>query len=197
MCSELSGTATPALSALAVPSGNGLGGKAVALAQPCAVTSYSGGWPVRRHPTPGHLASALPHARWTSSPASRPGPPMGPPPSGWGCARRRSRGICARPCGNLVRTLGWRRWSPRGGPGCCRRFRPTPALAAPWPFLRHSAAVSHPTAPYDHFAVLATSRSATPPCVPHSSGGALKYVMPTLLLFPSPPRDSEIQRVVA
>lgn len=38
--SELSGTATPALSALAVSSGNGLGGKAVALARPCAVTDY-------------------------------------------------------------------------------------------------------------------------------------------------------------
>lgn len=39
--SELTGTATPALSALAVSSGNGLGGKAVALARPCAVTDYS------------------------------------------------------------------------------------------------------------------------------------------------------------
>ncbi|MGD1225640.1 response regulator transcription factor [Streptomyces krungchingensis] len=39
--SELSGTATAALSALAVSSGNGLGGKAVALARPCAVTDYS------------------------------------------------------------------------------------------------------------------------------------------------------------
>ncbi len=39
--SELSGTATAALSALAVSSGSGLGGKAVALARPCAVTDYS------------------------------------------------------------------------------------------------------------------------------------------------------------
>ncbi|MEU3980946.1 LuxR C-terminal-related transcriptional regulator [Streptomyces sp. NPDC026672] len=39
--SELSGTATPALRSLAVISGNGLGGKAVALARPCAVTDYS------------------------------------------------------------------------------------------------------------------------------------------------------------
>ncbi|PNV32038.1 helix-turn-helix transcriptional regulator [Streptomyces sp. DH-12] len=39
--SELSGTATPALSLLAVTPGNGLGGKAVALARPCAVTDYS------------------------------------------------------------------------------------------------------------------------------------------------------------
>ena len=39
--SELSGTATPALSALAVSSGFGLGGRAVALARPCAVTDYS------------------------------------------------------------------------------------------------------------------------------------------------------------
>ncbi|MEV0218753.1 LuxR C-terminal-related transcriptional regulator [Streptomyces sp. NPDC050704] len=39
--SELNGTATAALSALAVSSGNGLGGKAVALARPCAVTDYS------------------------------------------------------------------------------------------------------------------------------------------------------------
>lgn len=39
--SELNGTATAALSALAVTSGNGLGGKAVALARPCAVTDYS------------------------------------------------------------------------------------------------------------------------------------------------------------
>ncbi|MFE2298501.1 LuxR C-terminal-related transcriptional regulator [Streptomyces sp. NPDC059445] len=38
--SELSGTATAALSALAVSSGNGLGGKAVALARPCAVSDY-------------------------------------------------------------------------------------------------------------------------------------------------------------
>ncbi|MEV0641291.1 LuxR C-terminal-related transcriptional regulator [Streptomyces sp. NPDC050619] len=38
---ELNGTATPALSALAVTSGNGLGGKAVTLARPCAVTDYS------------------------------------------------------------------------------------------------------------------------------------------------------------
>jgi len=38
--SELSGTATHALSALAVSSGNGLGGKAVALARPCAVSDY-------------------------------------------------------------------------------------------------------------------------------------------------------------
>ncbi|AKZ58973.1 putative response regulator [Streptomyces ambofaciens ATCC 23877] len=39
--SELSGTATAALSALAVTSGNGLGGKAVALTRPCAVSDYS------------------------------------------------------------------------------------------------------------------------------------------------------------
>ncbi|OIJ96157.1 helix-turn-helix transcriptional regulator [Streptomyces sp. MUSC 14] len=39
--SELSGTHTAALRALAVTSGNGLGGKAVALARPCAVTDYS------------------------------------------------------------------------------------------------------------------------------------------------------------
>jgi DNA-binding NarL/FixJ family response regulator len=39
--SELSGTATPALRALAVTPGNGLGGKAVALSRPCAVTDYS------------------------------------------------------------------------------------------------------------------------------------------------------------
>ncbi|MDQ1025155.1 DNA-binding CsgD family transcriptional regulator [Streptomyces umbrinus] len=39
--SELNGTATAALSALAVSSGNGLGGKAVALARPCAVMDYS------------------------------------------------------------------------------------------------------------------------------------------------------------
>ncbi|MFF0222078.1 LuxR C-terminal-related transcriptional regulator [Streptomyces sp. NPDC004629] len=39
--SELSGTSTPALRALAVTSGNGLGGKAVALARPCAVPDYS------------------------------------------------------------------------------------------------------------------------------------------------------------
>ncbi|MDN0200689.1 GAF domain-containing protein, partial [Streptomyces sp. S.PNR 29] len=39
--SELSGTATYALRAIAVTSGNGLGGKAVALARPCAVTDYS------------------------------------------------------------------------------------------------------------------------------------------------------------
>jgi DNA-binding CsgD family transcriptional regulator len=39
--SELSGTATAALSALVVSSGNGLGGKAVALVRPCAVTDYS------------------------------------------------------------------------------------------------------------------------------------------------------------
>ncbi|MFH8466248.1 response regulator transcription factor [Streptomyces sp. NPDC017991] len=39
--SELNGTTTAALSALAVSSGNGLGGKAVALVRPCAVTDYS------------------------------------------------------------------------------------------------------------------------------------------------------------
>jgi DNA-binding CsgD family transcriptional regulator len=39
--SELNGTATAALRSLAVTSGNGLGGKAVALARPCAVTDYS------------------------------------------------------------------------------------------------------------------------------------------------------------
>jgi DNA-binding CsgD family transcriptional regulator len=39
--SELTGTTTFALSALTVTSGNGLGGKAVALARPCAVTDYS------------------------------------------------------------------------------------------------------------------------------------------------------------
>jgi DNA-binding CsgD family transcriptional regulator len=39
--SELTGTATLALSALAVTSGSGLGGKAVALGRPCAVTDYS------------------------------------------------------------------------------------------------------------------------------------------------------------
>ncbi|WP_342354571.1 helix-turn-helix transcriptional regulator [Streptomyces griseofuscus] len=39
--SELSGTATAALRSLAVSSGSGLGGKAVALARPCAVTDYS------------------------------------------------------------------------------------------------------------------------------------------------------------
>ncbi|MEU6067766.1 MULTISPECIES: helix-turn-helix transcriptional regulator [Streptomyces] len=39
--SELSGTNTTALRSLAVTSGNGLGGKAVALARPCAVTDYS------------------------------------------------------------------------------------------------------------------------------------------------------------
>ncbi|GAB2860160.1 helix-turn-helix transcriptional regulator [Streptomyces deserti] len=39
--SELDGTATHALRSLAVTSGNGLGGKAVALARPCVVTDYS------------------------------------------------------------------------------------------------------------------------------------------------------------
>ncbi|MFB7600202.1 LuxR C-terminal-related transcriptional regulator [Streptomyces sp. NPDC056160] len=39
--SELTGTATLALSALAVTSGYGLGGRAVARAHPCAVTDYS------------------------------------------------------------------------------------------------------------------------------------------------------------
>ncbi|WP_416978407.1 response regulator transcription factor [Streptomyces sp. T028] len=39
--SEFSGAATLALSGLAVTSGNGLGGKAVALARPCVVTDYS------------------------------------------------------------------------------------------------------------------------------------------------------------
>lgn len=39
--SQLSGTATTALSALAVTAGNGLGGRAVALSRPCAVTDYS------------------------------------------------------------------------------------------------------------------------------------------------------------
>src|SRR5690606_28194865 len=39
--SELSGTATPALRSLAVASGTGLGGRAAALARPCAVTDYS------------------------------------------------------------------------------------------------------------------------------------------------------------
>lgn len=39
--SELSGTLTPSLRALAVSSGNGLGGKAVALARPCVVLDYS------------------------------------------------------------------------------------------------------------------------------------------------------------
>ncbi|MBQ1094172.1 helix-turn-helix transcriptional regulator [Streptomyces sp. B93] len=38
--SELSGTCTGALRALAVGSGNGLGGRAVALARPCAVSDY-------------------------------------------------------------------------------------------------------------------------------------------------------------
>lgn len=38
---ELSGTSTAALRSLAVTSGNGLGGKAVALARPFAVTDYS------------------------------------------------------------------------------------------------------------------------------------------------------------
>ncbi|MEU3828510.1 GAF domain-containing protein [Streptomyces sp. SID486] len=38
--SELSGTTTAALRSLAVTSGNGLGGKAVALARPCAVPDY-------------------------------------------------------------------------------------------------------------------------------------------------------------
>ncbi|MGW7239326.1 response regulator transcription factor [Streptomyces sp. NPDC054804] len=39
--SELSGAHTAALRSLAVSSGNGLGGKAVMLARPCAVTDYS------------------------------------------------------------------------------------------------------------------------------------------------------------
>ncbi|MGY1496453.1 response regulator transcription factor [Streptomyces sp. QTS52] len=39
--SELSGTSTQALRALAVTAGNGLGGRAVTLARPCAVTDYS------------------------------------------------------------------------------------------------------------------------------------------------------------
>lgn len=39
--SELSGTATGALRSLAVTAGSGLGGRAVALARPCAVTDYS------------------------------------------------------------------------------------------------------------------------------------------------------------
>ncbi len=39
--SELNGTATDSLRRLTVAAGNGLGGKAVALARPCAVTDYS------------------------------------------------------------------------------------------------------------------------------------------------------------
>lgn len=41
LISELSGTATHSLRRLAVTSGTGLGGRAVALARPCAVTDYS------------------------------------------------------------------------------------------------------------------------------------------------------------
>ncbi|MGW0911471.1 response regulator transcription factor [Streptomyces sp. NPDC002784] len=41
LISELNGTATHALSRLTVASGNGLGGRAVALARACAVTDYS------------------------------------------------------------------------------------------------------------------------------------------------------------
>ncbi len=41
LISELNGTATRSLSRLAVTSGTGLGGRAVALARPCAVTDYS------------------------------------------------------------------------------------------------------------------------------------------------------------
>ncbi|MFF9143683.1 LuxR C-terminal-related transcriptional regulator [Streptomyces sp. NPDC014861] len=44
---ELHGAVTPALRGLAVSPGNGLGGKCVALARPCAVTDY----PVARHIT--------------------------------------------------------------------------------------------------------------------------------------------------
>ncbi|MFE6229193.1 MULTISPECIES: LuxR C-terminal-related transcriptional regulator [unclassified Streptomyces] len=44
---ELHGTVTPALQGLAVSPGNGLGGKCLALARPCAVTDY----PVARHIT--------------------------------------------------------------------------------------------------------------------------------------------------
>ncbi|GHG88265.1 helix-turn-helix transcriptional regulator [Streptomyces lanatus] len=39
--SELNGTSTDSLRRIAVTTGNGLGGKAVALARPCAVTDYS------------------------------------------------------------------------------------------------------------------------------------------------------------
>ncbi|QOV34644.1 helix-turn-helix transcriptional regulator [Streptomyces ferrugineus] len=39
--SELNGTATDSLRTISVTAGNGLGGKAVALARPCAVTDYS------------------------------------------------------------------------------------------------------------------------------------------------------------
>ncbi|WP_159062183.1 GAF domain-containing protein, partial [Streptomyces caniscabiei] len=39
--SELQGTRTVSLQGLAVHSGNGLGGKAVALGRPCGVTDYS------------------------------------------------------------------------------------------------------------------------------------------------------------
>ncbi|MFF1356354.1 response regulator transcription factor [Streptomyces sp. NPDC058297] len=42
---ELSGTVTGALRGLAIATGNGLGGKALALSRPCAVTDY----PVSRH----------------------------------------------------------------------------------------------------------------------------------------------------
>ncbi|MFE3598223.1 response regulator transcription factor [Streptomyces sp. NPDC059096] len=42
---ELSGTATGALRALAISTGNGLGGKSMALSRPCAVTDYA----VARH----------------------------------------------------------------------------------------------------------------------------------------------------
>lgn len=41
LISELSGTATHSLRRLAVTSGTGLGGRALALARPCAVTDYS------------------------------------------------------------------------------------------------------------------------------------------------------------
>ncbi|MFE6336031.1 response regulator transcription factor [Streptomyces sp. NPDC057806] len=41
LITELDGTATHALSRLAVTSGSGLGGRALALARPCAVTDYS------------------------------------------------------------------------------------------------------------------------------------------------------------
>ncbi|SBT88869.1 GAF modulated transcriptional regulator, LuxR family [Streptomyces sp. DI166] len=41
LISELNGTATRSLSRLAVTAGTGLGGRAVALARPCAVTDYS------------------------------------------------------------------------------------------------------------------------------------------------------------
>lgn len=90
--------------------------------RPCAPSSSTpaGCWPRGRRRSRRPSGSSWLRVNWMCWRVWRRGRRTRRPPSGWDCARRRSRAISGRRCAGWARARGERRWPRPAGRVCCR-----------------------------------------------------------------------------